>query len=53
MPVLLAMLRNECSRPRLVQNVEIWGPDSPAEGLAAIDRIDDYYPDPNSLRAEA
>jgi len=53
MPVLLAMLRDECSRPRLVENVGIWGPNATPEQLEAIDRIDDAYSDPNSSRADS
>jgi len=54
MPVLLAMLRDECSRPRLTENAEIWGPELTAEAMAAIDLIDDYYPpDPTVSSAEA
>ena len=44
LPILLGMFRGECSRPRLRENVETWGPGASRAVLAAIDRIDDYFP---------
>jgi hypothetical protein len=42
-PILLALLRRELSRPTLRENVEIWGPDADPDELAALDRVETYF----------
>lgn len=42
-PLLIALLRQELSRPTLRENVEIWGPDADADELAALDRVEGYF----------